>query len=299
MSFLTAWSLSILGIAGLVGLINTARCAAARRRQRRARPTTAAACAQQGHQRQLELAGQPSGPPHSHDAADQHHHHQQQQHKLPGGTGQEATLGSDGSSSSRPPAAIGAVVAPRSSDGSKSTSTDGGHSRGRTDTVVTVCDAASSRSSSHAGKPPNPKVRLRLRGLVTGASACLCSGSVPTCWPHTQQRLPVTAPHPTPNDHQQWDWLSVLHCLLMEVATSAALIVTVGFWGGFGAVRGGCAWVGCQLRPADLVPVALTRHPLATHPPPTPPQQEMSSMPSRVPSWRTQATWSSRCCSCC
>jgi hypothetical protein len=36
----------------------------------------------------------------------------------------------------------------------------------------------------------------------------------------------------------QWDWLSVLHCLLSEVATTAAWFVSFWYWVGLVAIAG-------------------------------------------------------------
>jgi hypothetical protein len=35
---------------------------------------------------------------------------------------------------------------------------------------------------------------------------------------------------------QHWDWLSILHCLVMETATSAAFLLTFWFWVGIVAI---------------------------------------------------------------
>jgi hypothetical protein len=48
--------------------------------------------------------------------------------------------------------------------------------------------------------------------------------------PHCAHKIPRT--HTSCTQQLKWDWLSVSHCLLMEVATTTAIIVTIMYWAG-------------------------------------------------------------------
>uniref|UniRef100_A0A383VS86 Uncharacterized protein n=1 Tax=Tetradesmus obliquus TaxID=3088 RepID=A0A383VS86_TETOB len=272
-SYLTNWSISLLGIAGLVALANTARQLRRERRQQqqqqhsqlagRGVAGTAAGAGIMSARRKVGGSSSSSGA-HDHSSV----RYSQQQAVLPVVPAGQVQLSSLNQQQQQYPGAVagsspaaapeapesdepGCCLSPRSRRsraaspapvgapaGATAGSAGGSSSAAAADTVVVVHDAGSSGASSSSSNA----------GAGAGGIDC-------------RQVL-----------KEKWDCLSCCHCIIMELATTAAFFVSFWFWVGIVSlarsafsVNGGTMMAHVGNVVVALLQVVLTRLPMVSY----------------------------------
>lgn len=225
MSFFTNWSITLLGVAGLIAFANTLRRF---RHERRARKLHA-----------RFLSGGARG-------ADAHEHS--------GG----ACYVTSGLGDERPPASAGAGRPGRAPAAERGTGASSGEDdvdgAGRLDKRPRGVDGGPSlpgpgrhpandierqtkRQADQAARPAGPSGR----GPAAGAYYSGCDRGPPGDQEAAARHLGYKqqcswSTHPLTRPREKWDWLSISHCLVLQTATSAAFCVSLWYWVGLVAV---------------------------------------------------------------